>query len=237
MKQKIYAKINFWRTAFALLLMSVTAISQAQLTGVKTIPGDYLSLTAAVADVNIQGLGAGGVTFNVAAGYTELLTGKIVLTATGTVANPIVFQKSGSGANPILTSYTGTVATPSVVADGFFVLAGSDYVTIDGIDLQANPANTTATSVMEFGYGLFKASSTNGCQYNTIKNCTITLNRLQNTGWTSPGHNGSTGIVVLNGLYTATGLVTVTSATGSNSFNNIYANTIQNCNAGISFGD
>jgi hypothetical protein len=169
----------------------------------------------------------------VAAGHTETLTGKITLTATGTVANPIVFQKNGAGANPVLSAYTGTVATPSVVADGFFVLAGSDYVTIDGLDLQESAGNTTTTTVMEFGYGLFKASATDGCQNNVIKNCTITLNRLQNTSWTAPGYNGSTGIAILNGLYTAAGAVTVTAPSGSNSFNQILSNTVQNCNAGV----
>lgn len=220
---------------FMIFFLSVSLISCAQLVGVKTIPGDYASLTLAVTDLNTQGVGAGGVTFNVAAGYTELLSGKITLTATGTLANPIVFQKSGVGANPLLTSYTGTVATPSVLADGFFVLAGSDYVTIDGIDLQENVANTTATTVMEFGYALLKQSGTDGCQNNTIQNCVITLNRLQNTGWTAPGHNGSCGIVVLNGLFTASGALTVTAPSGSNSFNKFYTNTIQNCNAGIVF--
>jgi hypothetical protein len=215
--------------------MSIVFLSNAQLTGIKTIPGDYPSLAVAVTDVNTQGVGAGGITFNVAAGYTELLTAKIVLTATGTMANPIIIQKSGVGANPILTAYTGTVTTPSVVADGFFVLAGSDYVTIDGIDLLENVANTSTTTVMEFGYALLKQSGTDGCQNNTIQNCTITLNRLQNTSWTSPGHNGSCGIVVLNGLYTTSGALTVTSSSGSNSFNKFYANTIQNCNAGIVF--
>jgi hypothetical protein len=212
----------------------------AQLSGIKTIPTDYASVAAFVTDVNTQGVGAGGVTLNVPAAYTETLTGKITLTATGTAANPIIIQKSGAGANPKLISYVGTVATPSVVADGFFVLAGSDYVTIDGIDLQESAANTTTTTVMEFGYGLFLASATNGSQNNTIQNCVITLNRLQNTGWTAPGHNGSTGIAVLNGLATASGAVTITAASGSNSNNKFYSNTIQNCNAGlvfIGFGD
>ncbi|MFN7325318.1 MAG: beta strand repeat-containing protein, partial [Chitinophagales bacterium] len=224
--------IKVCSTLLALFALSATAV-YGQLSGTKTIPGDYASLSAAVSALNTQGVGAGGVTFNVAAGYTETLTGKITLTATGTASNPIVFQKSGAGANPVLTAYVGTVATPSVVADGFFVLAGSDYVTIDGIDLQESAANTTTTTVMEFGYGLFKASATDGCQNNVIKNCTITLNRLQNTGWTAPGHNGSTGIAVLNGLHTATGAVTVTAASGTNSNNQLFSNTIQNCNAGV----
>jgi hypothetical protein len=205
-------------TAFlATCIFFLTNNSFAQLSGIKTIPTNYASIAAFVADVNTQGVGAGGVTLNVPAGYTETLTGKITLTATGTAANPIIIQKIGAGANPKLTSYVGTIATPSVVADGFFVLAGSDFVTIDGINLQESAANTTATTVMEFGYGLFLASATNGSQNNTIQNCVITLNRVQNTSWTAPGHNGSTGIAVLNGLSTASGAVTITAASGTNS--------------------
>ncbi|MBK9401347.1 MAG: right-handed parallel beta-helix repeat-containing protein [Bacteroidetes bacterium] len=228
-------KKHFYRvlTILSIWLIGVSGNVQAQLSGIKTIPGDYATVAAAITAVNGAGVGAGGVTFNVAAGHTETLAGKITLTATGTLADPIVFQKSGAGANPVLTAYVGTVATPSVIADGFFVLAGSDYITIDGINLTESGANTTTTQVMEFGYGLYLASATNGCQNNVIKNCTITLNRIQNTSWTAPGHNGSTGIAILNGLNTATGAVTVTAASGANSFNQISSNTIQNCNAGI----
>ncbi len=221
--------------ATTLVMTLLSTLSFGQLTGVKTIPGDYATVQAAVVDLNAQGVGAGGVIFNVAAGHTETLTGRIVMTATGTLANPITFQKSGVGANPVLNAYVGIEAVPSVLADGFWVLAGSDYVTIDGINLQESAANTTTTTVMEFGFGLFKASDANGCQNNTIRNCVITLDRLQNTAWTAPGHNGSVGIAILNGLYTATGAVTVTAVSGSNSFNKFYSNTIQNCNAGISF--
>ncbi|MBK7683916.1 MAG: hypothetical protein IPJ26_16270 [Bacteroidetes bacterium] len=67
--------------------------SFAQLTGSKFIPGDYLTVTAAVADLNAQGVGAGGVTFEVTAGYTETLAGRLDITATGTLADPIVFRK------------------------------------------------------------------------------------------------------------------------------------------------
>src|SRR5579862_416897 len=79
--------------------------SFAQLTGVKTIPGDYATVSLAVTAVNSLGAGAGGVTFNVAAGYTDTITATISLTATGTAANPIIFQKdpATTGANPIIT--------------------------------------------------------------------------------------------------------------------------------------
>ena len=91
-----------------LLLAIVFSVStlNAQLTGVKTIPGDYATISAFVADANSVGIGAGGVVVNVAGGHTETSTAVIALTATGTAANPIVIQKSGAGANPIITSYT-----------------------------------------------------------------------------------------------------------------------------------
>ena len=132
----------------------------AQLTGIKTIPTNYASVAAFVTDVNAQGVGAGGVTLNVPAGYTETLTGKITLTATGTAANPITIQKSGTGANPKLISYVGTNMIPTITGDGFFVIDGGDYITIDGLDLQESAANLDITTVMEFGYALTKASVT-----------------------------------------------------------------------------
>ena len=144
------------------------------------------------------GVGSGGVTFNVAAGYTQTLTGKIVITATGTAGNPIIFQKSGSGANPKLTSYPGLVGTPSAAADGFIALVGSDYVTFDGIDLQEAATYTTAAACMEFGYGLFRASATDGCQYNTIKNCVITMSTVSQTAGTGAFQSGAHGIVAVN---------------------------------------
>ena len=208
-----------------LLIISWVAKSQILVSGGTTGIGNYSTLSAAINALNTGGALTAPVFVDIPAGYTETLSSKVILTMTGTAANTITIQKSGSGANPLFTSYVGTVATPSVIADGFFVIAGGDYITIDGIDLQESSSNTTTTTVMEFGFGLFKASPTDGAQYNTIKNCTITLNRVQNGNWTSPGHTGSIGITVNNGLYTATGVVTVTAASGSNSFNKFYSNT------------
>ena len=162
---------------------SVTSLA-TPLTGIKTIKssgGDYSSFASAIDDLNSNGVGTGGVTFNVDAGFTEIISSALSITATGTSANPIVFQKSGIGANPLITAYTTGTGTPgTAVQDGIWNLVGSDYITIDGIDLTDNPANTTNPSTMEYGFGFFKASVTNGCQYNTIKNCVVTLNRVNN---------------------------------------------------------
>ncbi len=216
-----------------MLFFSQRAFSQ--ISGTLTIPGSYASIANAVSALNTNGVGAGGATFNVAAGYTETITGTIVLTATGTSSNPIIFQKSGSGANPLITSYTGT-QTGTATPDGMWAIAGGDYITINGIDLIDKVANTTATTTMEYGYGLFKASGTDGAQNNTIRNCVVTLNRVNNVAWLTVGGNGSIGITVNNTTYNASSTnITVTAATGSNSFNKFYSNTIQNCNSGIVF--
>lgn len=225
-----------------MLLLSVVLFAQGALaiglTGTKTIPGSYATIQIAIADLNTSGVGAGGVVFNVAAGYTETIAAPLSVTATGTgtgatPANPITFQRSGSGANPVITAYAGGTGTPATaIQDGIWNLVGSDYVTIDGIDL-VDP-NTTNPATMEYGYGLFKASATNGCQYNTIKNCVVTLSRENWATATAPAVDGSRAINVMNSLVAAQAtLVATTTAPGANSYNKFYSNTLQNCNIGI----
>ena len=225
-------KLSFF--LLSVILFTITA--NAQLTGVKTIPGDYPSIAAAVSALNSQGVGAGGVTFNVAAAYTETApTGGINLTATGTAANPIVFQKSGAGANPLINAPVGTVTltTTSASVDGIFSFSGSDYVTIDGIDLLDN--NASGAAMMEYGYGFFKASATDGCQNNTIKNCLITLNKANNVdGTTNTFGAGSKAIFLGNVTIAAmaTDLV-ISTASGRSNNNSFTGNTIKNCLSGI----
>jgi hypothetical protein len=222
-------------TRFSLTFLLVLALSSTtlgQLTGTKTIPGNYATIALAVADLNTQGVGPGGVTFDVAAGYTETLSGPITLTATGTAANPIVFQKNGSGANPLITAYVGTQTPGSATHDDVWRLVGADYVTIDGIDL--TDPNTTNPESMEGGYVLYKASASDGAQNNTIRNCVITLNRVNNATGGGPSVEGSRGIEATNATPSAaTTAITPTDPAGANSNNRFYANTIQNCNYGI----
>jgi len=215
-----------------LIFLFASVVANAQLTGIKTIPGDYATVAAAVTDLNAQGVGAGGVTFNVAAGYTETIAAVISLTATGTVANPIVFQKSGVGANPVITAYVGTNTPATAAHDDMWRLIGSDYVTIDGINL--TDPNVTNPASMEGGFVLYKASLSDGAQNNTIKNCVITLNRVNNAAGSGPSVEGSRGIEVTNATAAAAiTALTPTTAAGTNSNNKFYGNTIQNCNYGI----
>ncbi len=207
---------------FFLLIFSLVFFlqgrSNAQLTGTKTIPGDYASITAAITDLNTQGVGAGGVVFNVAAGYTETGVNVVLTCPTNppSVSRPITFQKSGAGANPLLTAGVGV----STTTDGIFKLNGVTYVTIDGIDLQESSGNIDPTTQMEWGYALVKQSGTLACQFTTIKNCTVTLNKA---------NTASTGIYTGNHLATSTTSLTVTAFTGTASYNKFYNNTVQNC--------
>src|SRR6478735_9345061 len=142
-KHYLFFKSQFIRCIVIGLVAALFPLNQVfaqALTGIKTIPGSYSSLALAVADLNTNGVGTGGVTFNIAAGYGEVLTSGLVVTATGTAANPIIFQKSGTGANPEIKAYPGSqLASSTAGIDIMLAFVGSDYVTIDGIDLNEVP--------------------------------------------------------------------------------------------------
>ena len=98
------------RTLLVLLAFALFASSSfAQaLTGTKNIPGDYATLEAAIADLNLEGVGAGGVTLNLVAGnpQTAPAGGYVVGGATSQVlttssaANPVIIQ----GNNNLITA-------------------------------------------------------------------------------------------------------------------------------------
>ncbi|MBM4399311.1 MAG: hypothetical protein FJ041_03140, partial [Candidatus Cloacimonetes bacterium] len=190
---------------------------EAPLTGTKTIhptTGTYTSFTAAIAALNVSGVGAGGVTFNVAAGLT-FTESNLNITATGTDVNPIIFQKSGEGANPIIYAGTGTGSTDFILS-----LFGTDYLTWDGIDLRENAANTTTTTQMEYGLWVRNAAATNGAQNNIFRNFKIVLNRT----------NTSTRAIISTTPTTPTNQVT-----GNNNNNEYFTISIENTYVGMWF--
>ena|GEM_PF-281273 len=198
--------------------------TNAQLTGVKTIPGTYATVALAINDLNTQGVGAGGVTFNIAAGYTENITSQLTITATGSAGNVIIFQKSGAGANPKITrTDAGSNATSAFggLGDAVVRIDGTDFITFDGVDLGATDSG------IEYGYFTFKPSVTDGCQDVTIKNCEI--------GLTKGTSAYVIGIYISNGptaVSAATG-VTVTATSGINQNIIITGNTVKNVHSGI----
>ena len=219
-------------TMLAFLLSAFAVGAMAQLTGTKTIPGTYATVAAAVTDLNTQGVGAGGVTFVVADGYTETAPagGYTITNPTGNGAgNPIVFRRAtNTGTRPAFTA--SAAQTSGSLTDAIFKIVGTDNLTIDGFSMLENAANTTtaaATNNMtEFGVALFYATTTNGSQNVTVQNCIIDLDR------TYPNTFG----VYSNSTTSATAATTSATATttdGGNSGLKLYANSITDVNIGI----
>ncbi|TAH38405.1 MAG: hypothetical protein EYC69_14720 [Bacteroidetes bacterium] len=186
---------------------------------------NYLSFAAAFSDLNTVGISA-DVTFEVAAGQIDTANLTLDMCALGANApnasQKLAFRKTGAGANPIITAGTG-VGTADVIVK----IVGVDYLTFDGIDLRANANNVTSITQSEVGYALLKCSGTDGAQNDTIKNCTVTLNKA-NT-------NTTVGIYAPN-LDASLAAVTVTAASGSHSNNKYFSNTVTNSYSGIVLG-
>lgn len=240
----MYIKLKQIAVITGILLLSNFAARAQALSGTYSIPGSYSTIEAAVNALNLNGV-SGAVTFDVGAGaaYTESPTGSIVLgsavlNASTSATNTITIRKAATAtANPLINAYAGTkIASSTDSIDVMFAIVGTDYVTIDGIDLAESIANTTNITTMEVGYGLYKLSITDGANFNTIRNCVITLNRLNTTNGSGIRNNiaGSTGIEVVSSLRTAVNTaITQTAISGASSFNRFYSNTIQNVNFGI----
>jgi trimeric autotransporter adhesin len=227
---------NLVLLAFVTLAFGVSA--SAQLTGTKNIPGDYANLSAAVADLNTQGVGLRGVTLNVLAGNPQMSpanvgtlgggyiignTSSAVLT-TSSARNPIIIQGNGNTITAPATHVVGQLN------DGIFKIIGADWVTISGFTMLENPANvnnTPATNTMtEFGIALFYVTTTDGAQNNVIQNNTIDLNRtyVNTFGIYSTNAHSSTEI---------TASASSTDAGGANSGTKIFGNNITDVNFGI----
>ena len=213
-------------------LMLFTLITQAQVTvtstsGTASPSASYASLDLALTKINDGSSHTGTIVCNVVAGHAEMapVTG-FVITATGTAANPITFQKSGTGSNP---KFTGNAfPTVGAINDAIFKIVGADYITIDGFDMIENGGTTTAATtnnMTEFGVAILYATTSDGSQNCTIKNCTIDLNRTyQNTfGIYSNSTHGS--------IAFSTSAPAI--AGGSNSNLTITGNTITDVNQGI----
>src|SRR3989454_4095562 len=205
--------MKFFTPANGYGVSGVRSSVPTSLTGTFTVGpgGNYPTFTAAINDLNRNGVGSGGVTFNVLVG-TVFNENPPAIRATGTAANQIIFQKFGQGPNPIIRASGGVGNFDYVIA-----IVGGDYLTINGIDLSENG------SAVEFGVLIINSSATDGAQHNTIENLTTTLNRI------------NLGSVAIEQLANGTGGSLVpTTAAGANS-GNVYKNLIiRNVYSGIS---
>lgn len=214
------------RLAFLTFICTIgTFVSFGQLTGLKTIPGNYATLDLAVTDLNAQGVGPGGVLFQVLAPQTAP-AGGYAITAQGSMAAPIVFM----GNNNTITA--SNALTAGALNDAIFKIIGGDFIGITGFTMQENPANTNSTAatnnMTEWGVAFLYATTTNGAQNNVIQGCNISLNKTYLNTWG----------IYSNVRHTATAVTStndITSPTGSNSGNRIYGCNISNVNMGIAF--
>lgn len=132
------------------------------------------------------------------------------------------------GNNNTITASSGLTA--GNLNDGIFKIIGGDYISIEDFTLTENAANTVTdagtNNMTEWGIALLYTSTTNGAQNNTVKGCTVDLNRTyQNTfGIYSNCNHSATA---------PTTAVPATSNAGSNSGLVIIANTITDVNIGI----
>jgi hypothetical protein len=210
------------------------------------LSGTYTSLANALTDLNAVTAMTGPVTLTLAAGSSEttpakgLVIGSATLNPLLNATNTITIVKA-IGAQTVLNAGVGTSNGPTASPDGILYLNGADFVTIDGITF--TDGNTTnATVAMEFGIALFKRAAGDGCNNNTIRNCTFNMQRINNAAASGPMADGSVAIQVLNS--TAIAAVTALTPTnggtlatnGTNSNNKFYSNIINNGNAGIHLG-
>ncbi len=231
----------------ALICCLSISMAQAQISvtvtnGSNTTPNlaaSYASLAAALTDLNAVTAMSGPVTLTLSGSETAPVKGFVLGSAT---LNPVL-----SSTNTITLINSGTVTInagvgtsngPTASPDGMFILNGADHVTIDGITF--TDGNTTnATVTMEFGLAMFKRTAGDGCNNNTIQNCTFNMQRINVTSGTAPLVDGSVSIGVYNSTFAAatTALTPTNGGTlatnGTNSGNRFYTNTINGGNNGI----
>src|SRR5690606_38406320 len=148
--------------------------------------------------------------------------GSATLNATTSPTNTITINGNGN----LITAYTGTSSN----ADGMFYIMGTDYVTINSLNLTDKSANNTNARRMERGYALVKLKNTapyDGCQHVTINGCTITL---QGNYANTIGIRAAHSIVATTSTLSTSGA----NASSTNSYNRFTGNTISGVTRGIS---
>jgi hypothetical protein len=146
-------------------IFSVITLFPQGLSGTKTIGigGDYSTFTLAINDLINNGVGNGGVVFNVLPGsYPERIS---ITSFTGSSSNNrVVFQ----GSDSVFLTGIGTSAT----TDAMITVTGCDYITFDGINIE--DGGTSSADNVEIGY-LITGTATKGSNFVVIQNCSVTM--------------------------------------------------------------
>lgn len=155
--------------------------------------GTYPSLSLAVADVNHRGI-SGPITLSLTdavydtsvAGGSNIFPILLSVVAGNNSSNTITIQPA-SGTSTLryrgTTSTTGSVINDALgtatsnTTEPIFGLVGTDYVTLSNVNLeQATGAGTNVAGVRR-GLLVVNASASNGAQFNTFQNISITLSK------------------------------------------------------------
>ncbi|MBS4060102.1 MAG: T9SS type A sorting domain-containing protein [Bacteroidetes bacterium] len=191
------------------ILFLLPFVLKAQIGGERFVPSTSYPGFQSVSDsLNLHGVAIGGVTF-IIAGDAVFNESPITFTASGTQNSTVLITWNGQGLKPVI-NFSGTAAA----IDAGITLRGSDYFTIDGLDIR-NPEDN-----IEYGILITNLTATNGAHYNTIKNVNITLNKL------NPFQTEGVKVLPTN---------VATSFEGNNHYNKFFNNVIQNVTIGYSF--
>lgn len=207
--------------SIAVLFSVQRSFSQVTTNGAGGLSLNYITLAAAVTDLNLLGPVPAPVVITLQNNETAPLGG-YVITATGSAVNTIEIDGNG---------FTVTAFSPQTAgsrSDALIKIQGGDYITIKNFILQENASNTVtalATNTMtEYGIGLFLSSTTDGAQNNTIQNNTIAL---------SSAYQNAFGIFSTSASSSSNANLLASANTGTNSNNKYYSNTISNVAYGI----
>ncbi len=182
----------------------------------------YPNLADAILDLNSKTINSPvEITLN---GNETAPIGGYRITAHGSSSNSITIR----GISSTIQAFTPQIA--GEINNAIFKIIGGDYITIMGFSLMENPANLISNlainNMTEWGIALLTISTSDGAQYNTIKNNSISLNRTYaNTFgiYSNTNHSENFPLTAIN----------ITNVDGANSYNNIIGNAISNINHGI----
>ncbi|MCK5147570.1 hypothetical protein KAR48_12505 [bacterium] len=232
---------------FTLLLIFASSQLFAQLSGTYPVGSGqtYATLTAAVADINSNGV-SGAVVFELTdASYTTSETFPITINEiSGASSTNTITIKPASGVTAEISGNSGGDNT-SIIK-----LYGADYVIIDG----SNNGTTSRdliiinTKTSEYGATVWLASLGNdqGCQNNVIKNCKLSYGAKSGVGvisfsassnvYTDGGYDNNDNTIENNEIYKCNrGIYLIAPSAEKNSNNIIRNNLIGSNNSSDSF--
>jgi hypothetical protein len=167
-----------------LIIVLFAQNSFAQLTGTKTIgvSGDYLTVEAAITDLNTQGTAAPGVTFLIASGYYTPAASLNITTTTGSATAPIEFRPD-AGATVWIDVIGGAAGNALTIGAGVSYLTINGSNTGNGTDRSLRIANITPGSNL----GIKGLGNNLNC---TIKNTIVRTGAATTTNWNATACRG-----------------------------------------------